>query len=191
LSDKELQGVLVSYLEIYPEERGDFKILQKQLATDEPLNDRRNFLGHITGSAIVLSPDKTKILLIYHHLFDRWQQPGGHWEGDEDHNPLETSRREAIEETGIRIEDYLPLDTTYPLVPLDIDSHPVPPQPAKDEPAHRHHDMRYVFVAADETIAVTEREKILDAGWFGFDAPETASVRRVIQKLREQNLVQA
>ena len=40
-------------------------------------------------------------LLIKHHLFDKWVQPGGHIEDDE--TPEETALREVKEETGLDI----------------------------------------------------------------------------------------
>lgn len=73
-----LHDILTDYLSIFPEEEGSLCRLQEQVEADELLNDRRNFNGHITGSAIILSPDRTRVLFIHHNLFKRWQQPGGH-----------------------------------------------------------------------------------------------------------------
>jgi 8-oxo-dGTP pyrophosphatase MutT (NUDIX family) len=46
--------------------------------------------------------DDDKILLIYHKKFDKYIQPGGHIEGDEE--PYQTAIREVFEETGVTIE---------------------------------------------------------------------------------------
>src|ERR1700733_10669537 len=103
-----LQEILDIYLEIFPEERDGLKLLLQQVREQQTLNDRRNFEGHIPGSAIVLSPDKTKVLVIYHKFFDTWQQPGGHWEADEA-DPRSAAWREAEEETGIQLARSLEL----------------------------------------------------------------------------------
>ena len=36
--------------------------------------------GHVTGSAFVVSPDLSQVLLIHHRTIGRWLQPGGHYE---------------------------------------------------------------------------------------------------------------
>lgn len=177
-----LADLLARYLEIYPEENVGLKLLLKQTAAGEVLNDRRNFNGHIAGSAIILSPDRRQILFIHHKLFDVWQQPGGHWEENEA-NPLEASKREAIEETGAHLETYLPVDDKHPLVPLDIDTHEVPARSLKNEPAHYHHDFRYVFVAADTQFKHQPLE-VYAAKWFDLSAPETNRIRRTVKKLK-------
>ena len=38
---------------------------------------------HFCASAFVINPVDKKILLVKHHLFDKWVQPGGHIEDDE------------------------------------------------------------------------------------------------------------
>src|ERR1017187_363028 len=112
-----LKEIVEHYIEIFPEERKKFVLLHKQLAAGERLNDRQNYHGHITGSGIILSPDKRKILLIHHKLFNHWQQPGGHWESCDEANPFETAKRESEEETGVRLGPSLAVDTGHPLVP--------------------------------------------------------------------------
>lgn len=178
-----LQQLLDDYLARFPEERVKLASLLKQIADDEKMNDRRNFHGHITGSGILLSPDRSKILLIHHKLFNRWQQPGGHWESDEESDPLEAARRESIEEAGIEIADYLAVDPANQLVPIDIDSHEVPARPEKDEPEHWHHDFRYIFVAKSEKLTHQEAE-VSGAKWFPLDAPEIERIAKPVAKLR-------
>jgi len=177
-----LSEILATYLELFPDEKTNLLRLWQQISDNEKLNDRRNFHGHITGSGVVLSPDKTQILLIHHKLFQVWQQPGGHWEADDEADPLAAARREVTEETGAAVADYLPLDSTHPLVPLDIDSHQVPARPEKDEPPHWHHDFRYVFISATEELSA-QLQEVSGARWFPLLAPETQRIARVMKKL--------
>jgi 8-oxo-dGTP pyrophosphatase MutT (NUDIX family) len=58
-------------------------------------------IGHVTGSAWIVSPDRQKVVLLHHFKLDRWLQPGGHADGDPD--ILGVALREAEEETGLRI----------------------------------------------------------------------------------------
>lgn len=185
-----LQDVIAHYLEIYPEESAKLPLLQQQLANGEKLNDRKNFTGHIAGSAIIMSPDRTKILLIHHRAYDKWMQPGGHWESDEEADPLETAQREVLEETGVSDLEYLPIDAGHPLVPFDLDTHYIAARPEKDESEHYHHDFRYVFTS-NTTELTPQQSEVFGARWFDIDAPDTKFVLQIIQKLRARGIVQA
>src|SRR5512143_4342626 len=55
--------------------------------------DRAIVEGHLTGSAITVSADGQRVLLLHHRKLDRWLQPGGHAD------PAETSgERVALRE---------------------------------------------------------------------------------------------
>ena len=54
--------------------------------------------GHVTGSAWVVDPAASSVLLTHHRKLDRWLQLGGHSDGDPD--PVAVATREAIEEGG-------------------------------------------------------------------------------------------
>jgi 8-oxo-dGTP pyrophosphatase MutT (NUDIX family) len=110
---------------------------------------RRNLAGHITASAFVLSPDRAKALLVHHAKLRKWVQPGGHVE-DADPDLAAAAHREAIEETGLAAVR-LAREGIF-----DIDIHPIPDNPRKGEPAHRHYDVRFLFVAGDETVAISD-----------------------------------
>ena len=53
------------------------------------------------ASAFVINPLNKKILLVKHHIFNKWVQPGGHIEKGE--LPEEAAIREVYEETGVKI----------------------------------------------------------------------------------------
>lgn len=131
----------------------------------------------------MLSPDKSKLLLIHHKRFNKWLQPGGHWEDDGEANPQEAAKREAIEETGIGSLTYVAIDPKHPLVPFDIGTHAILANPEKNEADHWHHDFRYVFVAGDLTLD-HEAKEVNAAVWVDFDAPEAKNIPGIIAKLR-------
>lgn len=110
------------------------------------------FPGHITGSAWILSPDRTRVLLTHHAKLDRWLQLGGHLEPGE--TPFEGAFREAREESGL--ETIRPVSTAI----YDVDVHPIPAR--RDKPAHEHFDIRYVFEADPEApLGVTDESRAL------------------------------
>ncbi|QDU87216.1 NUDIX domain protein [Pirellulimonas nuda] len=100
--------------------------------------------GHVTGSAWIVSDDGARVLLLHHRKLGIWLQPGGHADGDAD--VLRVAMREAEEETGIP-----GLKAVDPHTPLDVDVHLIPARHdaagAQIDPAHEHHDIRFLLVA--------------------------------------------
>lgn len=181
----ELQQIVDEYLMLYPEDAERLSALQERLDIDEIFNNRKSFAGHGTGAAIVLSPDKTKLLLIHHKQLNKWMQPGGHWD-PEDPNPWTVARREAEEETGQANLALLPIMNDKPHVPIDIDRHDIPANDKKQEPEHVHHDFRYLFVAQDELLTPKEDE-VSDVQWVPLeDVPRHApDLERVVSKVQQ------
>jgi 8-oxo-dGTP pyrophosphatase MutT (NUDIX family) len=108
---------------------------------------RDHLPGHITGSAWVLNQDRTKVLLVHHAKLNRWLQPGGHADGDE--NVVAVALRELEEETGVKKV------TSWGSGIFDIDIHPIPTR--KDFPQHDHYDVRFAFIAHEqEPLLVSE-----------------------------------
>lgn len=101
--------------------------------------------GHITCTALIFHPDGRQVLLMWHHRFKRWLLPGGHVESF-DASLADTARREAMEETSVRLKD-------PPGVLAGMDVHGIPPK--KKEPYHLHHDLVFAMLAASEQIAAT------------------------------------
>lgn len=182
-----ISGILEVYLSRYPDEQTGLAGLLDQIARGDSLNERKTLPGHVTGSAIVLSPDRTRILLIHHKLFDKWLQPGGHWD-PEDASPRDAAVREAVEETGVHIAEQLAVAPGNLFIPLDIGAHPIPARPDRQEVGHMHYDFRYAFVAADEDLQAAQRE-VFAAEWVALQDSKTEHVQRSIHKLYELGFV--
>ncbi len=107
--------------------------------------DRSLLIGHITGSAWIVSPDRQQTLLIHHRKLDRWLQPGGHADGDPD--VAAVALREAQEETGLTsLRLVNPVGATHPeqeVAIFDVDIHPIPAR--ADVPEHLHYDIRFLL----------------------------------------------
>ena len=132
--------------------------------------------GHLTGSGFVLDARREKVLLLHHRKLDRWLQPGGHGEGETD--PRRIAIREIEEETGLSDLAAFPDQRL-----LDVDVHWIPARPG--EPAHRHLDLRYGFLARVGAQARVSHES-RELRWFPLDAlPADAdpSLRRAVRKL--------
>ncbi len=113
--------------------------------------ERSVAVGHLTGSAWLVSADGLRTLLTHHRKLERWLQPGGHADGDA--NLARVALREAEEESGLR-------DLVVESGIFDLDRHEIPARGT--EPAHWHYDVRFVVRATgDETFAVSEESHAL------------------------------
>lgn len=149
------------------EPREHLALLRWQMAEGHALDRRDTFPGHLTTSAFVLSPDHARVLLIDHVVIGRWLQPGGHWEEAEQFHL--SAAREAIEETGVQGLVLHPWHQGCDL-PFTIDSHDVPGKQSRDEPAHIHHDLQYLFLADPALPLVAQIEEVHAAAWKPIDA---------------------
>jgi 8-oxo-dGTP pyrophosphatase MutT (NUDIX family) len=162
-------------------ERRDLERIQAFVKSHERPFDRGITEGHLTGSAIVVSHDGSRVMLIHHAKFGRWMQPGGHGEpGDSSGEAV--ALREAREETGV---EEIALHPSAPR-PFDVDIHAIPARGS--EPAHDHLDIRYLLVAADEVALNRALDETNDARWFSWDEAEALdldeSLRRALRKAR-------
>jgi 8-oxo-dGTP pyrophosphatase MutT (NUDIX family) len=138
---------LVRAFEPSPEEEKSRELILALLElTDAPFSRDQFHPGHITCTAAVLHPDGQQFLLMHHHRHRRWLLPGGHVEKT-DAMLSETAKREAIEETAVRLGE----SSAGTLVGMDV--HGIPAR--KGEPFHLHHDLIFSFNANSEEFALT------------------------------------
>jgi 8-oxo-dGTP pyrophosphatase MutT (NUDIX family) len=114
--------------------------------------------GHITASALVLSPSGSEVLLTLHPRVGAWLQLGGHCEPS-DTTLAGAALREATEESGMT---GLIIDPD----PIHVDVHPI--TCSLGIPT-RHFDVRFV-VRAPAGAAPVRSEESLDLRWWPVDA---------------------
>jgi 8-oxo-dGTP pyrophosphatase MutT (NUDIX family) len=148
------------------EARDRDEILAFVLRHERPF-DRALVEGHLTGSAITVSADGSRVLLLHHRKLDRWLQPGGHGDPGEATGE-EVALREALEESGV------PGLTLHPEAPrpLDVDVHDIPARAG--EPAHQHLDLRYLVVAPEGATVAPDLAEMHEIRWVTWD--EVASL---------------
>jgi 8-oxo-dGTP pyrophosphatase MutT (NUDIX family) len=171
----ELAEWLLGYRTPYPEEQA-FVPHFLSLLEHPDCYQRTHLPGHLTGSAWIVNRKRSQVILVHHAKLNRWMQPGGHADGDE--NILNVALKEAQEETGLT-------NLTILLKhPFDVDIHRIPVR--KDFPEHFHYDVRFLLEADDkEPLKVSEESH--DVKWISLDEirayASQSSVLRMAEKL--------
>mgnify|MGYP001209773807 FL=1 len=172
-----LKKLIDQYILDHPHERAPSKMLGF-LINQSSVFSRKNFLGHFTGSAWIVSPDRSKVLLTHHKKLNKWLQLGGHSDGEK--NLLEVAVREAKEESGLKIFKIL---SEYI---FDLDIHKVPQ--FADEPSHYHYDVRFLLQANPEKELIIANHESHDLAWVPihkiFNLNSEPSIKRMILKTK-------
>lgn len=177
---EEIRATAERYLAHYPDERDRLSRLLAALDAGGAVTSRKTFTGHVTCGVVVLDP-QWRALHIRHNALRRWLLPGGHVEA-EDATLRDAAMREVREETGISPAPLLPLDG-YESMPIDIDVHPIPANPAKDEPDHWHFDLRFAFTVADLAAVKLQGEEVSGFDWLTLDSIPAIQLREKLLKI--------
>ncbi|MEX2495955.1 MAG: NUDIX hydrolase [Woeseia sp.] len=135
---------------------------------------------HVTGSAWVVSPDRSHVLMLHHRKLDQWFQPGGHADGDAD--ILRVALRETAEESGIEVAQVELLSDAI----FDVDIHWTPA--TADAPEHEHIDIRFL-VEIDDGLPIPGNDESHEIGWVGLHEAvrfnNNRSTYRMVDKTRQ------
>lgn len=112
--------------------------------------------AHVTGSAWVVSPDRSQVLMMHHRKHDQWFQPGGHADGDAD--ILRVALRETAEETGLDPAQIRLLGEAV----FDVDIHTI--DASIRGPQHQHIDIRFL-VEIDNNLFIPGNDESHEIRW--------------------------
>lgn len=178
-----LLALLDEYLTRFPAERAMVARVQTLVRAHTSCFERTCVPGHVTGGAWITSPDGARCVLLHHAKLDRWLQPGGHSDGDP--HTERVAQREAEEETGLA--SLRRVDPGGALRVFDVDVHDIPAR--GDEPAHEHHDIRFLFTADPAEPPVCSDESH-DLRWLDVDAlPDYTTEESVLRLARKARAV--
>ena len=156
----DLVGLLERYAVQHPAEDATTARVLRLLREEERCFERDCFPGHITASAWIVSRESRSVLLTHHRKLDRWLQLGGHTDGESD--VVASALREAREESGL--ETLVPIPAAPAPRILDVDVHEIPAR--GDEPAHQHHDVRFLLEASEHAPLRRQKEESKALRWF-------------------------
>ena len=161
MNRQDLLDLLDEYETRHPDEVDSLGRIRKLLAERERAFYRDCFEpGHITSSAWIVSRESGAALLTHHRKLERWLQLGGHADGETD--VLAGALREANEESGLEGFRAIPIGAGPQI--LDVDVHVIPAR--KDEPAHEHHDIRFLLEVSENQKIDRQIEESKEVRWF-------------------------
>ena len=169
--------LLANYQPVEEGEKKMYEIMVGFIVEHPDCFDRSLLQGHVTGSAWIVNPDRTHVLLIHHVKLNKWLQPGGHCDGDED--VLRVAIKEVLEETGLTVK---PVHEKI----FDVDNHLIPPK--REVPAHIHYDIRFLVTAEKETDSLPGNSEVNSIQWIKLEDVHRynneESIMRMVRKTR-------
>ena len=142
------------------QEAQDKEELLRLLRSGGEFYSRENPTAHLTASAWVVSPDRQKVLMAYHNLYDSWAWLGGH--ADWERNLLLKAEQEVREETGL--SDVHPVsDRIYSLEILTVNGHEKRGQYVS---SHLHLNVTYLFEADPALPVRSKPDENSRVAWF-------------------------
>ena len=147
------------------QERQDARMMRRYAEIFPDVLSRTNETAHFTASAWIVSPDRSRVLMIYHNIYNSWSWTGGHADGQDD--PLAVAIKEAREETGLAHirpagEELLSLEILTVKAHVKRGKYVVP---------HLHLNLTYLLEADDADAIHIKPDENSGVKWF---APEDA-----------------
>jgi 8-oxo-dGTP pyrophosphatase MutT (NUDIX family) len=135
------------------QEKSDKQIMLRFIETFDDVLTRENKIGHFTASAWVVNKERTKVLMLYHNIYNSWTWSGGHADGETD--LLKTAFRELKEETGVQNVKILSEDI-FSLEIVRVNGHI---KRGEYVSSHLHLNLTYLFeVDEKEELRIKEDE---------------------------------
>lgn len=164
--------IIEGYLPTGEQEIQDRRMMLQYLALFDDLLLRSNETAHFTASAWIVNPTRTRVLMVYHNIYQSWAWTGGHADGDPD--LLSVALREAREETGLA--QIQPVSTApLSLEILTVNAHF---KRGRYVVPHLHLNLTYLLEADDRDSIRCKPDENSAVSWFDLDEiPKVVSER--------------
>lgn len=154
-----LKELIEKYEPVNEQEEADKKMILDFMKNNDDYLTRENKVAHFSASNWIVNKERTKVLMIYHNIYNSWAWTGGHADGDED--LLHVARKEAEEESGLKNLKLLS-DGIASIESLTVNGHV---KRGKYVPSHLHFNCSFIFEADEnEPIRIKEDEN-KDIAW--------------------------
>ena len=165
ITRKKLIEKIENYKPFNEQEEKDKSLILDWIRNNENAFTRENTIAHITASAWVVNKDRSKVLMVYHNIYNSWSWLGGHADGETD--LLSVALREVREEAGI--SNIQPVsEEIFSLEALTVDGHI---KKGKYVSSHLHLNITYLVEADSDEALFVKPDENSGVAWF---TPEDA-----------------
>ena len=165
---EELTERIKKYRPFNEQEEADKVLILDWIRNNKNAFFRENMVAHMTASAWVVNKDRTKVLMVYHNIYNSWSWLGGHADGEKD--LLKVAVREVKEEAGI--QNVHPVsEEIFSLESLTVDGHV---KNGSYISSHLHFNVTYLLEADSEEAVSIKPDENSGVSWF---TPEEALKR--------------
>lgn len=173
-----LKEQIEAYKPYNEQEEKDKEVMLKYLNKFDDVLTRKNEFGHFTASAWVVNKEKTKVLMIYHNIYNSWAWPGGHADGES--NLLGTAIREVKEETGVKKVKALK-DDIFSLEIITVNGHI---KRGKYVVSHVHLNLTYLLEVDESEILITKEDENSGVKWINIeDIPNASTEEWIVENV--------
>ena len=155
--------MLKNYVPYNEQEQKDKELIieAEEIFTD--ILTRNNKFCHLTATAFIINKQHTKVLCIYHNIYQSWSWVGGHADGDDD--MLYVAMKETKEETSL--SKFKVLSDK----PISIEVLPVKGHIKRGEyvSCHTHLNITYLLEADENDSVKILEEENSNISWLTFD----------------------
>lgn len=173
----DLRKKIENYLPYNCEEDKDKEIMLKYMDLFPEVLTRNNEIGHFTSSCWIVNKERSKVLMVYHNIYESWSWAGGHADGDED--LLYVSLKEAKEETGLKNIEPLSSEI-FSLEVMGVNGHM---KKGKYVSSHIHLNVTYLLCADENDITHIKEDENSGVNWFQLDEAVSISNEPYMKKV--------
>lgn len=174
------------------QEEVDKEIMLNYINDFDNILTRNNKYAHFTSSAFILNKERTKILMVYHKIYNSWAWAGGHADGDSD--LLHVAIKEAKEETGIKNVTPI-LNDIYSLEIITVNGHE---KRGKYVGSHVHLDVAFLLESDEHEETHIKEDENSDVLWIPIDKVVSSSTEywirervyaKIIEKMKKDGII--
>lgn len=160
---EKLKKEIERYVPFNEQEERDKQIILEILENEDNVLIRENQKYHFTVSAWIVTPDRKKVLMCYHNIYNSWAWLGGHTDGES--NLRKVILKEVREESGVTNIKFL-LDEIFSLEILTVDGHI---KKGKYVSSHLHLNITFLLEAEETEKLLINPDENSDLDWIAVE----------------------
>lgn len=181
---EKLKRDIENFIPYNEQEKMDKSFMLDFINKNEDCLVRDNRVAHFTASNWIVNKDRTKIIMIYHNIYNSWAWTGGHADGDED--LMHVALKEATEESNI--QNLKPLtEGIFSLEVLTVNGHV---KRGKYVSSHLHLNCTFLFEADESKELKIKEDENSGVKWIDInqavEITNEENMRPIYKKLNEK-----